>query len=109
MRKALSIAFGAIILVCSQAVAVQAEEQPENLDVSGMTMAEIKAHNAGRAKLDPMYIVCRTYKITGSLSRRERTCHTVARWKMIEERGKEYLGTLQERSRICTSPECEGN
>lgn len=108
MSKVTSAA--ALALVVSLTLPAQAETPSANrLEVGLMTRAEIREHNATRQKTDPDFIVCKTSKVTGSQARRERTCHTVAQWDAIAERGQEFLNTLQERSRICTSPEaCTG-
>lgn len=99
-----TFAAGLIAVVTVLGSSAQADSKSgKRLEVGLMTRAEIKEHNALRKKTDPDFIVCKTSKVTGSLAKRERTCHTVAQWEAIAERGREYLNTLQERGQVCTS------
>jgi hypothetical protein len=54
--------------------------------------AAAAAESAANAEDDPLQeVVCRTERITGSLTRRRRTCMTRAEWNDIEARTQEEL------------------
>lgn len=67
-------------------------------DVTSMKMSQIRAHNAKLDKGHRYFILCRTDTITGSLSKRARTCRTREDWDRMANQAQEHLTEIIDKS-----------
>ena len=95
MRK--SWPLGIVILIASVSVAAQeAREEPASApppadSQSTNSVAKAEAPEVPEEPDPGEEVVCRTEKVTGSLTRRQRTCLTRNEWEQVESRTRDEL------------------
>ena len=90
MHKSLFAAFAAAAVLATAAVAQDREAQATQAEASAAP--ETAAQEAEQDKEEK---ICRTEKVTGSLTRRQRICMTRAEWDAVHGKTRDAVGRIQ--------------
>ncbi len=52
--------------------------------------------------------ICRTYRVTGSRTRREKVCMTAAQWAQHNENTRKQTGEMLGSDGVCSGGDCRG-
>ena len=86
---------GAVLLVFASAGAAQQAGQTDTAATAEPVAASPAAPIDGAGRADAEKKICRTDKVTGSLSRRNRICLTAAQWRDVHDRTRRGVGEMQ--------------
>lgn len=90
------------LLMLVQAAAAPTPSATEDIakpDAARMSVAEVKAFNAGLDPRHAYYIRCRPVKVTGSLVKRGHVCRTNEQWTSMAENGNRQASELVDYAR----------
>ena len=89
---------GAVLLISASVGAAQPAEQTDTAAAADLaTPPAVQSDAAGHANANTASEkkVCRSDKVTGSLSRRNRICLTQAQWREVHDRTRRGVGEMQ--------------